>query len=141
MFGYVRHCNAKRLMRCTNLLQLSIAVREHPLQKRNMIALAQKFMLNQKQCADVLGISLSAYTKARPKTPLSIHSSEKVLRLAELFDIGSKTFDGDMRSFINWLNTNIPTLGGVVPTNILFSSYGIELIKEQLLRIEYSIPV
>jgi len=127
-------------MRCTNLLQLSIAVKERPLQKRNMIALAKKFMLNQKQCADILGISLSTYSRLRPDAPLSIHSSEKVLRLAELFEIGSTTFEGDRTSFINWLNASTPALGGVVPMNILFSSYGIELVREQLLRMEYSMP-
>jgi uncharacterized protein (DUF2384 family) len=127
-------------MRCRNLLQLSITIKRRPLQKRNMNALAKKFMFTDKQCAFVLGISASAYNKLTPEASLSIRSTEMVLRLAELFEVGITTFDNDRNSFTNWLQASIPALEGAVPLNLLSSSYGIESLKELLLRMEYSIP-
>ena len=137
MFEYAKHCDAIRLMRCKTMLQFSSAIKRRPLQKRNMVALAKKIRFTEKQCAMVLGISQNSYNKLTLDALISIRSSEMVLRLAELFEIGTTTFD-DRNSFINWLRASVPALEGVTPLSLLSSRYGFELVKDLLLRMEYS---
>jgi uncharacterized protein (DUF2384 family) len=112
---------------------------QRPLQKRNMIALAKKFMLNQKQSSTILGIPYSSYIKLRPESSLSVAASNVVLYLAELYEIGTTTFDNDSKSFVNWLQGNNPELKGITPASLLTSPFGIEQLREMLLRMEYSI--
>lgn len=64
--------------------------------------------------------------------------SEKILQIAMLYRYGNAVF-GDESSFSQWLQANNLALGGVQPKQLLDSSFGIELIKDELGRIEHGV--
>ncbi len=52
---------------------------------------------------------------------------------------GLETFDGDSESFLKRTNTQIPALDYAIPHELLVSTLGIEIVKDELLRIENGI--
>jgi putative toxin-antitoxin system antitoxin component (TIGR02293 family) len=69
---------------------------------------------------------------------LSLDSSlsEKLLKSFALFDKGTALF-GSAREFHQWLNTPAYGLGNQLPFDLMDTITGIQLIEEELIRIEY----
>ena len=66
--------------------------------------------------------------------------SEKILQITLLFKLGIDVF-GDTANFLAWLKSKNIALGGVTPKELLDSAFGINLIKDELTRIEHGILV
>ena len=64
--------------------------------------------------------------------------SEKILEIKLLNDLGARVF-GDVDSFDTWLRTKSVSLGGTPPKDLLDNSFGITLVKDELLRIQYGV--
>ena len=64
--------------------------------------------------------------------------SEKIIQIILLFKKGISVF-GTKEKFDTWLNSNIVSLGGIKPKEVLDSAFGIEWIKEELGRIEHGV--
>jgi putative toxin-antitoxin system antitoxin component (TIGR02293 family) len=62
--------------------------------------------------------------------------SEKLLKSFALFDKGTEIF-GSATSFHQWLNTPAYGLGNQLPFNLMDTITGIQLIEEELIRIEF----
>jgi len=139
MIAYVRHCKAARLTKLQSIFELLMAIRKEPLQKRNMVAIAKKFRFANNQVADIARISLKAYLKMEPSTYLSVGASERIIKLAELYETGIMALESK-ENFILWLNLRVPVLCGFRPYELISTYTGIDLIKDALLRFEYSIP-
>jgi len=65
-------------------------------------------------------------------------SSEKIIEISMLNKYGIEVFD-DQDKFNVWLLTKNVALGGIKPKDLLDSSFGIQLLKDELTRIEYGI--
>lgn len=65
-------------------------------------------------------------------------SSEKIIEITLLYKYGVEVF-GNKVKFNNWLETKNVALGGVVPKDLLDNTFGINLLKDELTRIEYGI--
>lgn len=89
--------------------------------------------------ADFLHLSertLHRYRKDKLKfDPLH---SERILELVLLFRKGEVVF-GSEQNYFTWLTTRNISLGGKVPRSLLGSSVGINLVKDELTRIEHGI--
>lgn len=66
-----------------------------------------------------------------------IHA-EKVFEIARLCDYGVQVF-GDQDRFETWLNMGSIPLNNAKPKDLLDSSFGIELVREELVRVEHGI--
>jgi putative toxin-antitoxin system antitoxin component (TIGR02293 family) len=64
--------------------------------------------------------------------------SEKILEIAQLYNKGVEVFN-DKDNFKSWLETKNLALGGVKPKNLLDTSFGIGMVKDELIRIEYGV--
>lgn len=64
--------------------------------------------------------------------------SEKILEIALLFNRGVEVF-GNLDRFIEWLGLENIVLGKIKPKSLLDSTFGINLLKEELTRIEHGI--
>ena len=64
--------------------------------------------------------------------------SERIAEIYSLFRKGAEIFgSGDI--YFTWLNTKSIALGGVVPKELFTSSRGINLVRDELSRIEHGI--
>ena len=66
-----------------------------------------------------------------------IHT-EKILEITMLFNFGKEIF-GDEQSFNTWLSTRNVAMGGIVPKEWLDNTFGINFIKDELVRIEHGV--
>lgn len=98
-----------------------------------------KIPFNTRDWAYLLHLSLR--TLQRYKTvnqtfdPLQ---TEKILEIIMLFKLGKKIF-GDEHKFTTWLETTNVAMGGIIPKELLDSSFGIHFIKDELMRIEHGV--
>lgn len=86
-----------------------------------------------------LGISertLQRYKKEKKKFDRA--QSERIIEIALLMQKGIEVF-GDESKFRIWMESTIPALGGIKPKALLDSNFGIQLLNDQLTRIEYGI--
>jgi len=88
---------------------------------------------------------LAAFLDATPKTidnyrqrrhKLGRHESEHLLQLMSLYKKGEEIF-GNSEAFNHWLKQPATGMGGIVPFDLLYTQGGINLVMEELIRIEY----
>jgi putative toxin-antitoxin system antitoxin component (TIGR02293 family) len=75
--------------------------------------------------------------KKEEKTFDPLHS-EKILEITLLNKKGIEVF-GNPQKFNTWLDSKSIALGGVKPKELLDSSFGISLVKDELIRIEHGV--
>lgn len=64
--------------------------------------------------------------------------SERILEIILLFKQGEQVF-GKKEKFYTWLNAESVALGHIKPKDLLDSSFGINLLKDELIKIEHGI--
>jgi len=86
---------------------------------------------------EVFDISLKTMLRyQKDKKKLNPRNSEIALKLLSLFKKGIQIF-GSMNSFMSWLNKPAYGLGDKIPLSLLNTNTGIDLIEEELTRIEF----
>ncbi|HPT13638.1 MAG TPA: DUF2384 domain-containing protein [Bacteroidales bacterium] len=80
--------------------------------------------------------SMQRYRKENKSFDLP--QSEKILEIAMLFNRGVEVF-GNLSRFNEWLGLENIVLGNIKPKSLLDSTFGINLLKEELIRIEHGI--
>jgi len=79
--------------------------------------------------------TLRRYT---PKQKLNAEQSERVIELAKLYSRGEEVFDS-LDAFKEWMDNRIMALGNKKPKEFLDTSLGIEMLMNELGRIEQGI--
>jgi len=93
--------------------------------------------LTNEELAGLLDLSyktIQRYQKDEKK--LNAQNSEQLLKMIALYQKAEEVF-GDLESFNRWLRKPSVGLGNQVPFSFLHTSGGIDLIREELLRIEH----
>jgi putative toxin-antitoxin system antitoxin component (TIGR02293 family) len=78
----------------------------------------------------------TALRRATKDQPLPMHSAESVLRLLELDEIASDTFESE-EAASGWLRRPHPMLEGESPLQAARTSFGAQRVKDILLAIKY----
>lgn len=103
----------------------------------NAVANASSFSAQEwSTILDVSERTLQRYKKEKLKFS-SLHS-ERILQIAMLYKLGTEVF-GEKENFEQWLNTENLALGKSKPKDLLDSTFGIEMIKDELHRIEHGV--
>ncbi len=85
----------------------------------------------------VLNKTIKTFTSYKKnKTPLDPVLSEKLLKFFSLYEKGQRIF-GSIEEFNKWLADPSFGLGNLVPQDLLVTITGIQLVSEELTRIEY----
>ncbi|HXL58848.1 MAG TPA: antitoxin Xre-like helix-turn-helix domain-containing protein [Chitinophagaceae bacterium] len=79
--------------------------------------------------------TLRRYT---PKQKLNAEQSERVIELAKLYSRGEEVF-GSLDAFKEWMDSTVMALGNKEPKEFLDTSLGIEMLMNELGRIEQGI--
>ena len=80
----------------------------------------------------------SSYSSMQKKRVYSKETSERIYELAKLFGLGYEVFDSK-DDFKNWLNTPSKSLGNKKPFDLLDSSFGFQLVENEIIRIQYNV--
>ncbi len=102
-------------------------------------ALTHSFPFSLNEWSDFLHLSprsMQRYKKSK-KAFDPIHS-EKILQITLLYKKGEEVF-GSKEDFNTWLELENIALGGRKPKNLLDNTFGIQLLKDELTRIEYGV--
>ncbi len=89
----------------------------------------------EKEFEHILPASISSMQK---KTVYSKETSERIYELARLFGLGYDVFDSK-EDFKQWLMTPSKTLGNKIPFELLDSSFGFEMVENEIVRIQYNV--
>ena len=89
----------------------------------------------EKEFEHILPVSISSMQK---KTVYGKETSERIYELARLFGIGYEVFDSK-EDFKKWLMTPSRTLGNKIPFELLDSSFGFEMVENEIIRIKYNV--
>jgi len=90
---------------------------------------------------NIFEISLKTlYNYRRSEKPLPVRLNEQSIKIRELFIKGKEIF-GSFGNFETWLNTESYGLNKKVPLYLLNSVTGIDLVYEELLRMEFGAPI
>lgn len=100
--------------------------------------LAKNLSLSKQELAKILPVSLRTLQRHKTGYVFNQIISEHILKLAEVFSKGIEVF-GNKEKFINWLNYPILAFSNKKPFELLESSYGIEMVLDELIRIEYGV--
>jgi len=98
---------------------------------------AEQTGYKREQLAQVFDTSLKTFQRyEREQRKLNPQDSEKVLKIMALFQQGNAVF-GAAEAFRRWMDKPAFGLGNQLPFNLLHTSGGIDLIADELTRIEY----
>lgn len=89
----------------------------------------------EKEFESIIPSSISSLQK---KEIYDKGTSERIYELAGLFGLGYSVFDCP-EDFKTWLVTPSRTLGGKKPFELLDSSFGFQLVENEIVRIQYNV--
>jgi putative toxin-antitoxin system antitoxin component (TIGR02293 family) len=114
----------------------------HGLTRQALFHLSNTLRLTLSEAASIFHISLRTLQRYKQREDsvqevLDSAVSDRMVQLADLYAYGSEVLGEAI--FLKWLQTPLRTLGGKMPKELLFSSVGIEMVKDELTRIEYGV--
>lgn len=89
----------------------------------------------EKEFEFILPTSISSMQK---KEVYGLQTSERIYEISRLFGLGSEVFDS-LDQFKNWLLTPSKALGNKQPFELLDSSFGFEMVENEIARIQYNV--
>ena len=115
-------------------MELIVRIREG-VKKRDWKQLINITGSTEKEFEHILPSSISSMQK---KTVYGKETSERIYELARLFGLGYEVFDSK-EDFKSWLMTPSRSLGNKIPFELLDSSFGFELVQNEIVRIKYNV--
>jgi len=89
--------------------------------------------------ADYLHVSgRTLHRYEQNNTTFDAPQSERILEIGMLYKQGVNVF-GNPDKFNTWLNAPSVSLGGRIPKSLLDSTLGIQLLRDELIRIEHGV--
>jgi putative toxin-antitoxin system antitoxin component (TIGR02293 family) len=108
------------------------------LTRGSLDVLMKKTGLSIYELADILEMTDRTLRRYDSDEVLNKRLSERALEIAQLYHRGEEVL-GDAASFHQWMQTEIPALGHQVPKSFLDTSIGIQMLIDELGRIEHGV--
>jgi putative toxin-antitoxin system antitoxin component (TIGR02293 family) len=108
------------------------------LPKKALLHLAANLKVSLRALSQLLNVAERTIQRKADQDLLDSSTTEQVLQLAEVFSRGQGVFGSSTR-FQQWINTGNLTLGGKRPMELLQSRFGMQMVLDELGRIEYGI--
>jgi len=106
--------------------------------KKVLDHLMTRIGLTSSEMAFILHVSDRTLRRHTPQTLLNQEQSERLIELARLYSRGEDVFGG-LESFKRWMNSPILALGNVLPKDLLDTSLGIDMLMDELGRMEHGV--
>ena len=108
------------------------------LTRGSLDTLMKKTGLDIYELADILEVTDRTLRRYTAEEVLNKRLSERALEIAKLYSRGEEVF-GDAPSFKQWMDTEVPALGHQKPKSFLDTSLGIQMLMDELGRIEHGV--
>jgi putative toxin-antitoxin system antitoxin component (TIGR02293 family) len=115
-----------------------IALSNHGVTKDALVNLARYLSLSVGQLAQLLPISERTVQRSARDRHFNRVVSEHILHIAEVAAKGIEIF-GDKDDFLSWMNQPSVSLGNNKPISLLNSRFGMEMVLDELGRIEHGV--
>lgn len=115
-----------------------ISLIRHGVPMQTLLHLMKSTEISATEIASILHTSERTLRRYTNDTLLNPEQSERIIELARLFSRGAEVF-GSLDNFKIWMNSTIVALGNIKPKELLDTSLGIEILQEELGRIEHGI--
>lgn len=106
--------------------------------KKTLSLLAKKLSFTMSELSRVLHVSERTLQRYHAEDRLSPDTSERALMLANLYEKGVEVFE-NAENFTDWLRTPLPAFNDQKPIQLLDTSFGFQLITDELGRIKYGV--
>jgi len=101
-------------------------------------AIQKNTNLSMKELTASLPISVATLSRQKKAPRFNSLISEKLISLAIFWARGLEIFE-DNEKFLLWLHNPSIALGGITPISLIDSSIGIDILKNELGRIEHGV--
>jgi putative toxin-antitoxin system antitoxin component (TIGR02293 family) len=108
------------------------------LHRASLDVLMKRTGLSIYELADILELTDRTLRRYEPNDVLNRRLSERALEIAELYSRGEEVF-GSAASFRKWMEGIVPALGHCSPKSFLDTSIGIQMLMDELGRIEHGV--
>ncbi|MFQ5855411.1 MAG: antitoxin Xre/MbcA/ParS toxin-binding domain-containing protein [Anaerolineae bacterium] len=106
--------------------------------KDALMHLAKYLSFTLRQMAELLPVTERTIQRYAPQDPFNSVVSEQILQIAEVAARGTEVFD-DKDKFRDWMNHPNKALANRTPLSLLSSRFGVEMVLDELGRIEYGV--
>lgn len=106
---------------------------------RTFTRLQEAIELTNKQLADLISISSRTLSRRRTERRLRPDESDRLLRLARVFDLTVSLFEGDKQAAQAWLTRPNPALGGKPPLDLSRTEVGAREVENLVFRLEHGV--
>ncbi len=125
-------------LRVANSGQAFLSIIRGGLPRHSLDSLMEKTGMNVYEMAEILNTTDRTLRRYEADVKLNREQSERLVELAQLYVQGEKVF-GDPEVFKSWMESEIPALGNKTPKSFLDTSLGINMLFDELTRIEYGV--
>lgn len=133
--GILRYLNIDIPMRTMyDFIELS----RNGIDKKSLLHLAKTINFDIKDLAQILHVSERTIQRYELNKKLGVEASSKAIQLAKLYAKGENVF-GDLDRFKNWMEHPNTALASKSPKELLDTTFGFQLLGEELVRIEHGI--
>ena len=108
------------------------------LKNRSIDSFIEHSSLTKKQVSRIIHISERTLQRNPPEKIIDISSSERLIELTRLFHKGIEVFN-EKDKFITWLNRPNKSLDNQMPIELIETNLGINLVIDELLKIEHGV--
>ena len=115
-----------------------IELSRNGIDKKSLLHLANTIGFTLEELAAVLHVSERTVQRYALNKKLNSEISAKAIQLAKLYAKGEAIF-GSLEGFKQWMNHPNVALAQKTPKELLDTTFGFQLLNEELIRIEYGI--
>jgi putative toxin-antitoxin system antitoxin component (TIGR02293 family) len=106
--------------------------------KNEVLKMAKHLSFSGKELSIIINLSERTLQRYPNDKKLEKIASEKAIQLAKLYERGNEVW-GDLERFKGWMRHPNPFLGSKTPLEILDTSFGFEMVLDEIGRIEHGI--
>lgn len=106
--------------------------------KNAVVKMAKQLSFSGKELAIIINLSERTLQRYPDNKKLEKTASEKAIQLAKLYERGNEVW-GDLERFKAWMRHQNPFLGSKTPLEMLDTSFGFEMVLDEIGRIEHGI--
>ena len=124
----------KRIKSRMDLIELS----KTGVTKNALVHLAKFMSFSVRQMAEFLPVTERTIKRYSPEAHFNRVVSEQILQIAEVAAKGTEVFE-DTNRFLAWMNHPNKALANKTPASLLSSRFGIEMVLDELGRLQHGV--